>query len=191
MWTEPLLVAKLAAIFREGVVISRRGLIEGGHAALVAAVEELGGFSRLRRLAQLQRRCERRRGRALDGDAVIAEIRRRRRAGAPLTGRAIDDRLRTAAQRAFGSWRAAIAVAGYRYSEVSAHRKYSDEALLATIRALAAAAPAMSYAELRRHALADTLRTRFGSLRAALAQAGCPDWAPMRRPSLAALRAPP
>ncbi len=188
MWTERRLIEKLAALFCEGVVITRRGLIEGGHAALVPVVDELGGFSRVRRLAHLQRQQERRRGRALDGPAVIAEIQQRRRAGAPLTGHAVPGRLRTAAMRAFGSWRAAIAAAGYRYLELSAHRKYSDDDLLAAIRALVRDVPSMTYAELRRHALADTLRMRFGSLRAALTRAGHPEWAPSRRQAGAALR---
>jgi hypothetical protein len=41
----------------------------------------------------------------------------------------------------------------------------------------------MSYRDLQHHALADTLRVRFGSLRQALVEAGVPDWAvaPPRR----------
>jgi hypothetical protein len=145
-------------------------------------------LAHLRRLARLRRQSERRREGALDGAGVIAEIRKRKREGAALTGRAVPDRLRTAAAHAFGSWRAAIAAAGYRYVDVSAHRKYSDDDLLDEIRALARDNPAMTYAEVRRHRLADTLRRRFGSLRAALVRAGHADWAPMRRPSPAALR---
>ena len=183
MWTERSLMEKLAALFAEGIVISRRGLIAGGYEALIPIVEELGGFSRLRRRARLPRQCERQRGPVLDGPRALVEIRARWEAGAPLTGPGVPERLRTAAARAFGGWRAAIAAAGLRYVEVSAHRTYSDDDLREAVRELARTQPAMSYRELQHHALADTLRVRFGSLRQALVEAGVPDWAvaPPRR----------
>jgi hypothetical protein len=179
-WSETRIVQTLAELFRRGVVITRNGLIEGGQAELVPVVEQLGGFPRLRRLARLPRQCERRQGPLLDARAVKAAIRRRRRSGAPLTGPRVPNRLRADANRLFGSWRDAIEAAGYDYVEISRWRKYSDQDLLELVRGLARAHPAMTYGELRRHPRSETLRVRFGSLRAALCCAGLPAWAPRK-----------
>ena len=181
IWSESRVVQALVELFRNGLVITRKGLLEGGHDALVPAVEHLGGFPRLRRVAQLPRQCERQQGRALDASGVIAEIQRRRRSGAPLTGPRVPNRLRYAAGREFGTWRGAIAAAGYEYVELTRLRKYSNDELLDAVRTLAREHPDMTYSELRRHPLNDTLRVRFGTLREALRRAGRADWAPRRR----------
>jgi hypothetical protein len=70
------------------------------------------------------------RGQHWTEESVLAEIRRRYRAGESLRCKDIPVRLVLAARRLFGSWEAAIAKAGLRYEETAGDWRWSREKVI-------------------------------------------------------------
>ncbi|MBE7449232.1 MAG: hypothetical protein HS111_10135 [Kofleriaceae bacterium] len=111
-----------------------------------------------------------------DERRVLAMIRLRKRKGLSLEKADVPSRLRAGAQRLFGTWQKALAAAGLDIDEELSHRTWTDEELLAAMRALAAEKPAMTVSELHRSRLGSTASKRFGTLAAALRLAGLTRW---------------
>jgi hypothetical protein len=179
-WSEQRVVKALLDLDRRGVPISQRGLVEAGEHELVQAINHFGGLRRARRVAGLPPPTRRWTPGQQGPADVIAEIQRRHGEQEPLASSQVPLGLQYAGQRAFGSWRAAIAAAGLDYDAIRLTREYSDADLLEHVRTLARERPHISLSELGKHSLASTLRERFGSLEAAAQRAGCHGW-PLRR----------
>jgi hypothetical protein len=132
-------IDELRHIHRAGRVrMTANGLVDAGHAGLVAACHTYAGsFRRARRLARIPDP-----GRALpheierwDHDRVISEIRVAHRAGKPLSFMQAPRKLRVAGQYYYGTWRGAIEAAGFDYARIRlAPEPRTRDEVLATLR---------------------------------------------------------
>ncbi len=117
-WTEREILDALGDLFARGVPITVRGLVEAGQHRLAHAVNHFGGLRRARRLAGLPPPRKQWRRNTTDAPTVLREIKRRDQHGEPLASSRVPQPLRYAAERHFGSWRAAVAAAGIDYARV-------------------------------------------------------------------------
>ncbi len=190
-WSRKRVIDEIRSLSRRGKHLSMSAMRDGGHNDLVvAACTYVGSWTRARDAAGVAFKRKRpKQTTSWDGNAVVAEIRRRRDSGLELAVTKCPRSLVSAANRIFGSWRAAIEAAGIDYDDVTLLRTYDDEELLAWLRELARRNPDMSPFEIDQHGEhAVACRRRWGSYEAAAAAAGLVDW-PTRKRNAAVTRA--
>ena len=177
-WSRARVLAEIRTLAQHGQRMTVEALRQAGRHALVsAAVSYVGRWARARELAGVAapRRLP------VDRDVwtargVLAEIRRRHRAGQAVAASRVPPSLRRAGMTRFGSWRAAIERAGLRYAEVRLRATYDDHELGAALRDLARRAPRLTAEAFRRSKLGAGAVRRWGSVAAAVAAAGLAAW---------------
>ena len=184
LWSRKRVLDEIRALARAGRHLSMSALRDAGrHDLLIAARKYAGGWTRARQLAGVRFRRQRSQTTAAwDAAAVIAEIDHRRSTGHELAVTKVPRALVSAAQRTFGSWRAAIEAAGIDYDSIVLGRTYDDDALLTWLRRLARRNPQMSPFEIDQHGEhAVACRRRWGSYEAAATAAGLTGWLVRKR----------
>lgn len=178
-WSETLVLDEIRRLSRAGVVITQHELNKRSRSDLVGAISKyVGSIVRARRLARVPDPPPRLGTRERwDEDRVMAEIRARHRDGEPLARSKTPTRLVKAGMRYYGSWQAAIEVAGLDYDRIRQVRvPYTKRELLDLLRALHVANPGMTRAQLYKLPYHPALVERFGSIDAALQRAGLHGW---------------
>ncbi len=178
-WTTDKIVAEVRRLDRAGVHLSYNAVVKAGCMDLVvAACTHLGGWRRARDLAGV--RFKKRRPRvatAWDAKGVVAEIRARQARDESLAVTKTPSSVVSAAQRTYGTWRAAIEAAGLDYDQILLRRDHSDAELLQWLRKLARAHPRMRLHQLeQRGEHVVSCRRRWGSLEDAARAAGLKGW---------------
>lgn len=178
-WDRDLVIAEITKLARRGEHLSCSALIKGGRFDLVQAAQKYcGGWVRARELAgkSFQRQQAAISG-AWNSARVLEEIKERQRTGVTLANSKIPSALRSASQRVFGSWRAAVEAAGLDYDAICLLRTWTDEELHAWIRGVAEANPEMNLDEFYAYGeQATTCVRRWGTAEAAGRAAGLKDW---------------
>lgn len=161
------------------------GLRAAGRADLAtAAMKYAGGITRARRLAgipepEIPERLDEERW---DAATVVAAIRRLHAAGKSIAFSRVDGKLRTAARRHCGSYRAAVEAAGFDYDDIRLmHAPHTREEVIEALRALRRASPSLTRGELGRHPLSRSIGRLFDSLDDALRAARIRDWPAVER----------
>ena len=178
-WTPERVVAELRARHRAGKSMAPEVLLREAPALYRATRRKMGAVGRA--VAAVAPEVED----VPIGSArrVMAMIRVRKRTGKSLHKEDVPSRLRGAARRFFGTWQAALAQTGLVVEDELAHRTWTDDELLAALRALAHEQPALTVSELHRSRVGSTAANRFGTLAAALRRAGLTRWPRrLRRP---------
>lgn len=178
-WSLDLVVSELRRLHRSGVRIAFTELRAAGrHDVLSAAEVYAGGLPRARRLARIPTPARTYRDpEPWDGDRVIEELQDLHAAGRSIANSRVDARLVAAAIDYFGSYRAAVEAAGFDYDQIRLRRPpYTDEELLADLRALARRRPAATLTDVHRDPRSKSWWLRFGSIEAAARAAGIRSW---------------
>ena len=178
VWSVDAIVTELRRIHREGRVrMTANALIAAGHTGLASAIHKyVGSFDRARRLAKIPApgRLEPDEIEHWDEERIVAEILDRHRDDEPLAYKQTPTKLIDAAVYYFGTWKAAIEVAGLDYDEIRrSNAPWSRERIIEALQEAArskrrgvgsdgAASPAVWLAA----------RRTFGTVRAALDAAG-------------------
>jgi hypothetical protein len=182
-WSPQAVVDELRRLDALGVRIRERDLRDAGHSGVVQAAQLLcGGLGAARRTAGIVApRQPLREHEPWDAERVVLEIQVLHTARRSIASSKVAPRLYLAARRYFGGWAEAVAAAGIAYEQVRMTApSLSSDQLLDELRALAAAQPAMTAAQLEARSIAQILRRRFRSLPSALRAAGLADW-PVRQ----------
>jgi hypothetical protein len=165
-WTLEKVVAELRALHAGGESMDVDALRVSGHAALIAAAQRHAGtWTKALRLAGLEERPTRRRW---TRRRVIAEIQALHRSGASLMATAIENNLSIAANRLFGGWRNARAIALPDFE--APYERWSKAKILERLRELHAQGASLAVGRVREeHAkLVSAAIREFGSWDAAL-----------------------
>jgi hypothetical protein len=183
-WTRQRVVEELRKL--RGEVITWRVLDEE-HPRLAGAVRSHFGSLVAARRAAAVRGPDSRKGRSepkWDADLVIAEIKRRHRAGESLATRDVrylPGGLWRAAERHCGSWRAAIELAGFDYQRIRLIQRYDVDQIASAVRALAARRPRLHVDAFRRDVLGRAALRRYGSIARMRTALGLDHWPVERR----------
>ncbi len=178
-WSRDAVLHEVRRLSRQGVVITTGGLTRAGRTDVRVAIQKyIGSIVRARQLAGVpEPRRIRQPGEPWDDERVLDEIRTRHAGGEPLAHSKVPGGLLSAAQRYFGSWRAAVEATGLDYAQVRLLRAaYTRGEMVRLLRKLAASRPDMTAAELKRHRYSDAMVRLFGSVKRALARAGLSRW---------------
>ena len=173
-WSNNRVVGELRRLDARGAPTGWAELMQGGQGALVrAAATHAGGLQQARAAAGIEppeRRPPRKRW---DRAAIVAAIRAEARAGKPLASSKAPQRLVAAARWHFGSWEAALAAARVDPGAVRLQRPpVTRDEVIARIRGLARGGAVVRAATLRPVVKLDTVRALFGSIEAAVREAG-------------------
>jgi hypothetical protein len=177
--TRAALIADLRKLHARGVRMSASGIVDAGRNDLMSAVHRhFGGIANARVAARIAAPSQLPREVRWGREAVIRAIQLAHARGEPLSHSRVDRDLFRGALNSFRGWRAAIEAAGINYESVRIRPdRYSDEELLEILRSIHAHHPEMTLSAL--HLLpphGNTLRQRFGDLRAAARRVGIRNW---------------
>lgn len=179
-WSVGRVIKEVRLAHRRGIRVTAPALRVAGLGRLLSAAKAyVGGLQRARVLAGVPHPKTRRRKHPepWDAERVIEEIVRRERDGESLAYSQVPRPLQAAGQRLFGSWREAVAGAGFDYARVRLVReRYGADEILNELRRMARRQPQLGRTQLQRTALAGAAATSYGSLDAALRKAGLDRW---------------
>jgi hypothetical protein len=179
VWSRERVLEEMKALHRSGQHMSSIAMMQAGrNDLLVAANKYVGSWVRARELAGIPfERHQAKAPQAWDAASVVETISERHRRDHPLASSKVPRALISAANRIFGSWRAAIEAAGLDYDAIVLARRVSDDEILEWLRHLARTRPRMTLFDLDKHGEhAVACRRRWGSYEAAAVAAGITGW---------------
>jgi hypothetical protein len=174
VWSKGRVVDALQRLDAEGAPTGWAELMQRGQGALVsAAAAHAGGLQQARAEAGVAPPERRPPVPRWDHAAIVAAIREQARTGQPLASSRAPQRLVAAARWHFGSWEAALAAAKVDPDAVRLRRApVTRDGILERIRGLARAGTAVRASTLKAVVKLDTVRKLFGSIEAAVREAG-------------------
>jgi len=174
VWSQGKVVDALQRLDGEGASTGWAELMQSGQGGLVgAATVYAGGLHQARAEAGVEPPERKTAVRHWDPAAIVGEIQERARAGQALASSKAPQRFVAAARWHFGSWEAALAAAGVEAGAVRLQRgPYTKAEVVELIRGMARGGAVVRPSTLRPVIKLDTVRRLFGSIAAAIDEAG-------------------
>ncbi len=178
-WSKEEVVAALRRLHADGVRITELGM-KDDHGDVLGAVQKyFGSIVLARRAARVPEPAPIGGGKRQrwDEQRVILEIEELQRNGESIAASKVPNPLLKAGKRYFGSWKAAVEAAGVAYDDVRLAREaYTEQTVLAELRALSKQRPQMTMGELYACGFTPAVYRFFGGFEQALERARLVDW---------------
>jgi len=174
-WSRDRVLDELRRLHRQGQRLAPADLVRDGRLDLIgAAMKYAGGLRRARRLAGLPAPPRAAPNKKRREDEIVAEIKLLAKRRQPLASSRAPQDLVTAARWRFGSWRAALVAAGIdpETARLSQLIKYTRKYIITKLRREARAGSDLRAITLAKVLKLEAVRREYGTLRAAIVDAG-------------------